>query len=207
MLSPIDPGSTPLAAATQAAESDALTAAGDVRGRAPRQPRVHRRCSRPTGRSSADPVATAAIEAFNEPPGGAPGRAAMNLLDDAQQGDELDRLLEAMYAVPSVAPTSPPRPPSRPSAARRRRSSAAQSGSTSPPTAAPAAAAAEGDSDAQHRDPRGGRRVRPGPPRGAGRGRLSRGAEAPRRGPGAQALMADLRERQQAVIARPAGGR
>jgi len=89
-----------LAAASQAAEIDALTA-GATFGASLRATPEFTALLAASAAMGADPVAQAAISAFNEKQEDYRVEAAMNVLSQ-EQGDELGRLLEEMYAVPSV---------------------------------------------------------------------------------------------------------
>lgn len=89
-----------VAAATAAAEIDALTA-GATFGAVLRATTEFTALLAASAAMGADPVAQAAISVFNEKQEDYRVEAAMNLLSQ-EQGDELGRLLEEMYAVPSV---------------------------------------------------------------------------------------------------------
>jgi cell fate (sporulation/competence/biofilm development) regulator YlbF (YheA/YmcA/DUF963 family) len=89
-----------LAAATTASEIDALTA-GATFGAALRATPEFTALLETANALDADPVAQAAIHAYNEKQQDLRVEAAMNLLTQ-EQTDEIGRLLGAMYAVPSV---------------------------------------------------------------------------------------------------------
>lgn len=89
-----------LAAASQAAEVDAL-AAGSTFGALLRETPEHAALLAASSALRADPVAQAAISAYNERQEDLRVEAAMNLLTE-EQAAELGSLLESMYAVPSV---------------------------------------------------------------------------------------------------------
>ena len=99
MLSPATRDSE-LAEAMRVAEMDALTAAAAFGGSLRATPEFRALLAASTS-MAADPVAQAAIGAFNERQEEYRVEAAMNLLSD-EQDRELGRLGEAMYAVPSV---------------------------------------------------------------------------------------------------------
>jgi len=89
-----------LAAATTAAEIDALTAGATFGAALRATPEFTALLG--TGKAlDADPIARAAIHAYNEKREDLRVEAAMNLMTQ-EQTDELGRLLEAMHEVPSV---------------------------------------------------------------------------------------------------------
>ncbi len=89
-----------LAAATQEAEIDALTAGATFGAALRTTPEFAALLE--TGKAlDADPVARAAIHAHNERREDLRVEAAMNLMTQ-EQTDEIGRLLDEMYAVPTV---------------------------------------------------------------------------------------------------------
>lgn len=89
-----------LAAATQAAEIDALTA-GATFGAVLRATPEFAAVLATGSALDADPVARGAIHAYNERREDLRVEAAMNLMTE-EQSDDLDRLLNDMHSVPSV---------------------------------------------------------------------------------------------------------
>lgn len=101
MLYPATLDTADLAAATRAAEVEALTAAGTFGATLRGSPEFTTLLSA-DGALSADAAATAAIEAFGTRQAELRTEVMMGILSDAQRA-ELERLREAMVAVPSVA--------------------------------------------------------------------------------------------------------
>lgn len=89
-----------LAEATRVAEINALTAVGTF-GASLRATPEFTALLAASAAMGADPVAQTAISAFNEKQEDYRVEAAMNLLSQDKR-DELGRLIEEMYAVPSV---------------------------------------------------------------------------------------------------------
>ena len=185
-----------LAEATRVAEVNALTAAGTF-GASLRATPEFTALLAASAAMGADPVAQAAIGAFNDKQEELPGRGGH---EPAQPGSGRRARPSARGDVRRArrwSPMSTPRPRSETSAGRRRRSSAVSSASTSPPTAAPAAAAAVRGHHADNRDPRGDRRVRPGPPQAPAVAAYRAAEAALDADSEAQALMDELRRAQQ----------
>ena len=100
MLSAATHDPAAIAAATQAAELNAL-AAGGTFGASLRATAEFGALLAASAAMDGDPVAQAALAAYGEKQQEYRVEAAMNLLDESQ-ADELRRLLDEMYAVPSV---------------------------------------------------------------------------------------------------------
>ena len=101
MLHPYTPDQADLEAASRAAEAEALTAAGAF-GAVLRTSPEFKALLAADRALSEDTEANAAIEAFSSLQAELRAEIMMGVLQDAQRAD-LDRLREAMVAVPSVA--------------------------------------------------------------------------------------------------------
>ncbi len=101
MLYPATLDAADLAAATRAAEAEALTAAGTFGATLRGSPEFTALLAADAALSG-DAAATAAIEAFGTLQGELRPEIMMGVLDDAQRA-ELERLQQAMLIVPSVA--------------------------------------------------------------------------------------------------------
>lgn len=101
MLYPSTIDAADLAAATRAAEAEALTAAGAFGAALRANPEFNALLLASTA-LSADAAATEAIEAFRSCQAGLRMELMMGLVPEAERA-ELERLQQAMLAVPSVA--------------------------------------------------------------------------------------------------------